>query len=84
MGSTKYQLMVEHDIYPQACEFLKLQHHLHSPYEKSSIERAVQYLKDRAESFDDYFPCYKANCKLKHIVNLLNLFADCHNKEVLS
>ena len=70
--------------YPQACEFLKIQHHLHSPYEKSIIERAIQYLKDRTESFDDYFPCCKANCRLKHIANLLNLFADCHNKEVVS
>ncbi len=40
--------------YPQACRFLKLQHHLHSSYEKSIIERTMQYIKDRTESFDDY------------------------------
>jgi putative transposase len=28
--------------YPlQACRFLKLQHHIHSPYEKSIIERTI-------------------------------------------
>ena len=29
--------------YPQACKFLKLKHHLHSLYEKSIIERTMQY-----------------------------------------
>jgi len=33
--------------YPQACQFLKLNHHLHSPFEKSIIERTMQYVKDR-------------------------------------
>ncbi len=69
--------------YPQACEFLKLQYHLHSPYEKSIIERTIQYIKDRTKSFDDYIPCCKINCRLKHIVNWLNLFVDYHNKEML-
>jgi putative transposase len=45
--------------YPQACKFLKLEHHLHSLYEKSIIERIIQYLKDRTKGFDDYFPCRK-------------------------
>jgi putative transposase len=45
--------------YPQACKFLKLRHHLHSTYEKSIIERTVQYVKDRTECFDDYFPYRK-------------------------
>src|SRR5215212_8887713 len=32
--------------YPlQACQFLKLKHHLHSPLEKSLIERTIQYIK---------------------------------------
>ncbi len=35
--------------YPQACRFLKLKHHLHSYYEKSIIERTMQYIKDRIE-----------------------------------
>ena len=57
--------------YPQACEFLKLEHHLHSSFEKSIIERTMQYVKDRTESFDDYFPCRRKKkiCKLKHVRN---------------
>ena len=43
--------------YPQACRFLNLNHHIHSPFEKSLIERTMQYIKDRTEGFDDYFPC---------------------------
>jgi putative transposase len=65
-----------------ACRFLKLNHHIHSYYEKSTIERTMQYIKDRTESFDDYFPCRKKKCKLKHIENWLNLFVDFHNKEL--
>ena len=42
---------------PQACKFLKLkEHNLHSLFEKSIIERTMQYIKDRIEEgFDDYF-----------------------------
>ena len=68
--------------YPQACRFLKLNHHIHSPFEKSIIERTMQYIKDRTECFDDYFPCRKAGCNLHHIKNWLNLFARMHNKRV--
>jgi len=61
-------------IYPQACKFLKLKHHhIHSSNEKSLIERAIQYIKDRTECFDDYFSCRKEKCKLKHIINWFNL-----------
>ncbi len=45
--------------YPQACRFLKLKHHIHSSYEKSLIERTIQYIKDRTEAFDYYFPSRK-------------------------
>ena len=59
--------------YPQACRFLKLVHHLHAHYEKSIIERTImQYIKDRVESFDDYFPCKKNKCKLNNIKNGLS------------
>ena len=68
--------------YPMACRFLKLKHHIHSPLEKSLIERTMQYIKDRTESFDDYFPCRLKKCKLKHLLNWLNLFVDYHNKEL--
>ena len=39
--------------YPQACRYLKLRHHIHSSWEKSLIERTIQYIKDRTECFDD-------------------------------
>lgn len=68
--------------YPQACRFLKLNHHIHSSYEKSIIERTMQYIKDRTECFDDYFPCRKKNCELKHVKNWMKLFVDYHNKEI--
>jgi putative transposase len=67
--------------YPQACRFLRLSHHIHSSLEKSLIERTMQYIKDRTESFDDYFPCKMKNCNLNHIIKWLNLFVDYHNKE---
>src|ERR1044072_1650802 len=40
--------------YPMACQFLKLDHHIHSSLEKSliEIERKIQYIKDRTECFD--------------------------------
>jgi len=65
--------------YPQACNFLKLQHHLPFSFEKSLIERTMQYVKDRTEGFDDYFSCTKKKCKVKHLQNWLNLFIDYHN-----
>jgi len=71
--------------YPQACQFLKLNHHLHSPFEKSIIERTMQYVKDRTtECFDDYFLCRKKNCKLRHVTQWMNLFAIHYNKELIS
>ncbi len=35
--------------YPQACQCLKLEHHVNSYYEKSIIERTMQYMKDRTD-----------------------------------
>ena len=77
--------MVVPGIHPQACKFLKLKHHIHLPYEKSIVERrTIQYLKDRTESFDDYFPCRKErSCKLEHISNWSRMFIDMHNRSVI-
>jgi putative transposase len=69
--------------YPQACRFLNLEHHIHSSIEKSFIERTIQYIKDRTEYFDDYFPCTRISCKLEHIMNWLGLFVEMHNREIL-
>ena len=65
-------------------EFKKLQHHLHSSFEKSIIERTMQYIKDRTENSDDYFLCRKKNCKLKHVTQRMNLFAVYYNKKIIS
>ncbi len=71
---------------PQACRFLKLDHHLHSfvyTSEKSIIERTMQYVKDRTkECFYEYFSCRQKKCKLKHVINWLDLFAVFPNKEL--
>ena len=39
--------------YPEACISLGLKHRLHSSYEKSIVEKTVEYLKDRTEAFND-------------------------------
>jgi len=41
---------------------------LHTYLEKSLIERAIQYFKDRTENFDDdYYPCTKSGlCNLSY------------------
>ena len=48
---------------PQACQFLKLNHHIHSFYEKSyRKDNSIQYIKDRTEEcFDDYFHAKERN-----------------------
>jgi len=71
--------------YPQACRFLNMYHHIHSPFEKSIIiERTMQYIKDRTEGFDNYFPCRTNRCNLNHMRQWLNLFIDQYNKEIIS
>ena len=69
--------------YPEACNSLRLKHILHSPFEKSVIERAMEYVKDRTEDFDDYFPCRKNKCRLEHVMHWLNLFVGMHNEMIL-
>lgn len=70
--------------YPQACAFLKIDHHVHSPLEKSLIERKIQYIKDRTEGFDDYFPCRKQKCKLEHMIQWIKAFAYHHNDNIIA
>ena len=68
---------------PQACNFLHLKHRLHSPLEKSMIERVMEYFKDRTESFDDYYPCTKNNnCDLEHVYNWIRLFIYLYNSKI--
>lgn len=65
--------------YPEACRSLGLQHRLHSPYEKSLIERMMEYFKDRTEGFDDYYPCTREECNLSHVHRWIGLFVFMHN-----
>jgi putative transposase len=72
--------------YPQACTFLHLKHRLHSHLEKSLIERVVQYFKDRAESFDDYYPCNskRRDCDNGHVYNWVELFVSMYINTILA
>jgi putative transposase len=66
--------------YPKACISLGLKHRLHSSVEKSIIERAMEYVKDRTENFDDYYPCgKKLDCDLNHVYHWFTLFIFLHN-----
>ncbi|HET9774320.1 MAG TPA: DDE-type integrase/transposase/recombinase [Nitrososphaeraceae archaeon] len=70
--------------YPQACNFLNLKHMLHSPLEKSLIERMMQYFKDRTECFDDYYPCNnnKQDCDHSHVYNWIRSFVYLYNSKI--
>jgi putative transposase len=69
--------------YPEACNSLRLKHILHSPFEKSIFERAIEYVKDRTEVFDDYYPCNRkkkvVDCNLDHVYQWLVLFVFLYN-----
>jgi putative transposase len=59
-----------------------------SPYLFSIGEKRdrknIAICKDRTiEGFDDYFPCKKNECKLKHVRQWFYLFINQHNREVL-
>ena len=72
--------------YSQACRFLKLRHHTHSYYYEKKYhyrERTIQYIKNRTEMFDDYFPCQKDNCTLEHVRNWFNLFIEVYNNSMI-
>ena len=63
--------------------FLKLRHHIYSPYGKSVIEKAMQYIKIERKSLMTIFHAKKKNCKLKHVNNWLNLIRGFNNKELI-
>ena len=71
--------------YPEACKLLGLKQYLHSPLEKSLIERMMQYFKDRTESFDDYYPCNsKRDCDNGHGYNWIQLFVSMYNNTLVA
>ena len=63
-----------------------LEHRLHSPCEKSMVERTMQHLKDRTEIFDDYYyPRMKSGlCNLRPVHKWPILFVFMHNSVVKS
>ena len=62
-----------------------MKHYLHSPLEKSLMERVNQYFKDRIESFDDYYPCMqKGECNLLHIHNWIQFFVSMYNNTTIN
>ena len=65
--------------YPEACRWLRLEHHVYGDEWKNLIERMNQSLKDRLENFDDYFPCLKDGCKKEHVRNWISVFRFYHN-----
>jgi|FaiFalDrversion2_1042247.scaffolds.fasta_scaffold42021_1 transposase-like protein len=58
----------------QACRWLRIKHIVYDDnYCKNIMERAIQYIKDRTECFDDYFN--KDDCSnKKHIINWFRVF----------
>jgi putative transposase len=65
--------------YPEACTLLLLEHHAYPLEWKNLIERTNQMLKDRAECFDDLFPCLKEECDHRHVSNWASVFRFFHN-----
>ena len=67
--------------YPEACNSSRLKHILHTPFEKSIIERAMKYVKDRTEAFDDYYPYRQkaVDCNLAPLYRWFVLFAFLYN-----
>jgi len=41
----------------------------------------MEYVKDRTECFDDYYPCFKKEdyCNLSHVYHWIRLFVSMHN-----
>ena len=68
--------------YEEACNIIGLKHYLNSSIEKSLMERANQFLKDRIESFDDYYPCIKEECNLFHVYNWIQFFVSMYNDTI--
>jgi hypothetical protein len=71
--------------YDEVCKILRLKHQLHSSIEKSLIERVNQYLKDRIESFDDYYSCMQKEneCNLFHVHNWVQSFVSMYVQYLL-
>jgi putative transposase len=65
--------------YPEACRWLRLEHHIYPVEWKNLMERMNQALKDRLENFDDLFPCLREECDHGHVHNWVSVFRFFHN-----
>ena len=74
--------------YDEACNVIGLKHYLHSAYQKSLMEKVNQYLKERIESFDDYYLFIeqknRMKCDLQHVYNRIKLFIYLYNTKLES
>ena len=68
--------------YDEACNIIGLKHHLHSPLNKSLMERVSQYFKDRIKCFDDYYPCMQNECNLFHVYNWIQFFVSMYHDTI--
>lgn len=65
--------------YPEACRWLRLEHHVYDDEWKNLMERMNQALKDRLECFDDYFPCWRKGCDRAHVHDWMKVFGFFYN-----
>jgi transposase-like protein len=65
--------------YDEACNILKLKHHLHSSIEKSLMERVNQYFRDRTELFDDYYSFVKNEWNIFQVNYRIQFFVSMYN-----
>jgi len=65
--------------YPEACRWLRLNHHIYGYGWWKLMERMNETIKDRLECFDDLFPCWKPDCDKEHVPNWLKLFQFIYN-----
>jgi hypothetical protein len=86
MVNIRFQQMIVAPNITQVCRISDAKAYIHSPIEKSLIERTIQHIKDRTEGVGDYFPCNnrKKKCNLFHIKIWLNLFVNIYDKKVLN
>jgi len=82
MENIQFTQMVVHGMNDEACNILRLKHYLHSSSKKSLMERVNQYLKDRIECFDDYYPCIRSECNLFHVHNWVQFFVSMYNDTI--
>ena len=67
-------IIKEFKSYPAACLSLGLEHRIYDAVRGNLMERFVQYVKDRTEVFDDYFPCRREHRRFEHVEGWLRYY----------